>query len=133
MADWDDLRRAGYLRGSPADPTGAPYRIESGRVTLDRSVASEPAARAAAANTAMTALVVLVFALAGLMIGSFLNVCIYRLPRRESIAWPASHCTACNRPLAWFENMPVVELAGAARPVPDVRLAHLRRCIRWLS
>jgi len=35
VADWDDLRRAGYLRGSPQDPTGAPYRIESGRVTLD--------------------------------------------------------------------------------------------------
>ena len=56
----------------------------------------------------MTPLVVLVFALAGLMIGSFLNVCIYRLPRRESIVWPASHCTSCNRPLAWFENVPVV-------------------------
>ena len=56
----------------------------------------------------MTAFVVFVFALAGLMIGSFLNVCIYRLPKRESIAWPASHCTACNRPLAWFENIPVL-------------------------
>ena len=56
----------------------------------------------------MTPLVVPVFALAGLMIGSFLNVCIYRLPRRESIVWPASHCTSCNRPLAWFENVPVI-------------------------
>jgi leader peptidase (prepilin peptidase) / N-methyltransferase len=56
----------------------------------------------------MTPFVVLVFALAGLMIGSFLNVCIYRLPRRESIVWPASHCTSCNRPLAWFENVPVL-------------------------
>jgi leader peptidase (prepilin peptidase)/N-methyltransferase len=56
----------------------------------------------------MTPLVVLVFALAGLMIGSFLNVCIYRLPRRESIVWPASHCTSCHRPLAWFENVPVI-------------------------
>jgi leader peptidase (prepilin peptidase)/N-methyltransferase len=56
----------------------------------------------------MTPVVVLVFALAGLMIGSFLNVCIYRLPRRESIVWPASRCTSCNRPLAWFENVPVI-------------------------
>ena len=48
------------------------------------------------------------FALVGLMIGSFLNVCIYRLPRRESIVWPASHCTSCDRPLAWFENVPVI-------------------------
>jgi leader peptidase (prepilin peptidase)/N-methyltransferase len=56
----------------------------------------------------MTPLVVGAFALAGLMIGSFLNVCIYRLPRRESIVWPASHCTSCNRPLTWFENIPIV-------------------------
>ena len=56
----------------------------------------------------MTSVVVLAFALAGLMIGSFLNVCIYRLPRRESIIWPASHCTTCNRQLAWYENVPVL-------------------------
>jgi leader peptidase (prepilin peptidase)/N-methyltransferase len=56
----------------------------------------------------MTPLVIFAFALAGLMIGSFLNVCIYRLPRRESIVWPASHCTTCNRQLAWYENVPVV-------------------------
>ena len=43
----------------------------------------------------------------GLAVGSFLNVCIYRLPLRESLMWPASHCTSCNRPLAWFENIPV--------------------------
>jgi leader peptidase (prepilin peptidase)/N-methyltransferase len=44
----------------------------------------------------------------GLIVGSFLNVCIYRLPRRESLAFPASHCTACGRSLRWFENVPVV-------------------------
>lgn len=49
----------------------------------------------------------LFFAALGLVVGSFLNVCIYRLPRRESIAWPPSHCTACNRRLRWFENIPV--------------------------
>jgi leader peptidase (prepilin peptidase) / N-methyltransferase len=55
-----------------------------------------------------TTVVMLAFALAGLVVGSFLNVCIYRIPRRESLAWPASHCTACNRPLSWFENVPIV-------------------------
>ncbi len=49
-----------------------------------------------------------VFALAGLVVGSFLNVCIYRLPRGESVVWPGSRCTACGRQLAWFENIPVV-------------------------
>ena len=44
----------------------------------------------------------------GLCVGSFLNVCIYRLPRRESLMWPGSHCTTCNRTLSWYENVPVV-------------------------
>ncbi len=44
----------------------------------------------------------------GLVVGSFLNVCIYRLPRRESISWPGSRCTACNRTLSWYENVPIV-------------------------
>ena len=43
----------------------------------------------------------------GLLIGSFLNVCIYRLPRDQSIVWPASRCTTCGRELAWYENIPV--------------------------
>ena len=45
--------------------------------------------------------------LLGLVIGSFLNVCIYRVPRRESVTWPGSRCTACQRPLAWYENVPL--------------------------
>jgi hypothetical protein len=36
-ADWSDLRAAGYLKGTPIDPTGTPYRLEAGVVTLDRS------------------------------------------------------------------------------------------------
>ena len=44
----------------------------------------------------------------GLIVGSFLNVCIYRLPRRESVNWPGSHCTSCNRSLSWYENIPLV-------------------------
>lgn len=46
--------------------------------------------------------------LLGLIVGSFLNVCIYRLPRRESVNWPGSHCTVCNRPLSWYENVPII-------------------------
>lgn len=46
--------------------------------------------------------------LLGLLVGSFLNVCIYRLPRGESVVWPGSRCPACGRALAWFENVPVV-------------------------
>jgi leader peptidase (prepilin peptidase) / N-methyltransferase len=46
--------------------------------------------------------------LVGAVIGSFLNVCIYRLPLGKSIVWPASACESCGRELAWFENLPVI-------------------------
>jgi leader peptidase (prepilin peptidase)/N-methyltransferase len=49
----------------------------------------------------------ILFGAFGLIVGSFLNVCIYRLPRRESVNFPASHCTSCNRPLSWYENVPL--------------------------
>ncbi len=48
----------------------------------------------------------------GLAVGSFLNVCIFRLPRGESLLWPASHCTTCGRKLAWYENVPIVAWAA---------------------
>jgi leader peptidase (prepilin peptidase) / N-methyltransferase len=59
----------------------------------------------------------LVFAaILGSTIGSFLNVCIYRLPRRESIVWPRSSCPHCRRELAWYENLPILSyLALRAR------------------
>jgi leader peptidase (prepilin peptidase)/N-methyltransferase len=56
----------------------------------------------------MDTLIILFMLFCGLAFGSFLNVCIHRLPRRESLMLPASHCTTCNRPLAWFENIPLV-------------------------
>jgi leader peptidase (prepilin peptidase)/N-methyltransferase len=44
----------------------------------------------------------------GAVIGSFLNVCIYRLPDGESVVFPASHCRACTRVLSWYENVPLL-------------------------
>ena len=63
-------------------------------------------------------LVAVVFAAFGLVIGSFLNVCIYRLPLKQSIVWPASRCAKCQRELAWYENVPVaawLALGGKCR------------------
>ncbi len=48
------------------------------------------------------------YTLFGLIIGSFLNVCIYRIPRRESIAFPGSHCPGCSRPIRPIDNIPVL-------------------------
>ena len=44
----------------------------------------------------------------GAMLGSFLNVCVYRLPRGESVILPGSHCPGCGKPIAWYDNIPVV-------------------------
>jgi leader peptidase (prepilin peptidase)/N-methyltransferase len=44
----------------------------------------------------------------GAIIGSFLNVCIYRVPRNESIVRPASRCTSCGRPVRFYDNIPVL-------------------------
>ena len=53
------------------------------------------------------ATLVLVTAL-GLIVGSFLNVCIHRLPLRQSLAWPPSHCPHCQSPVRPYDNIPVV-------------------------
>ncbi len=44
----------------------------------------------------------------GLALGSFLNVCIVRVPRGESIVWPGSRCVACGHAVRWFDNVPVL-------------------------
>lgn len=54
----------------------------------------------------------------GLLIGSFLNVCIYRIPKKESIVFPASHCPNCNHALKWYDLFPVfsyIFLGGKCR------------------
>ena len=43
----------------------------------------------------------------GMLIGSFLNVVIYRIPKGESIVFPSSHCTKCNQKLKWYHNIPL--------------------------
>jgi leader peptidase (prepilin peptidase)/N-methyltransferase len=63
----------------------------------------------------MELLVALVF---GLVIGSFLNVCIARLPQGMSVSKPRSHCPKCKKQIAWYDNVPVLSyliLGGRCR------------------
>lgn len=54
----------------------------------------------------------------GAIIGSFLNVCIYRLPKGRSVIFPGSHCPNCSAQIHWYDNIPILAyifLGGKAR------------------
>ncbi|MGC9995704.1 MAG: prepilin peptidase [Terriglobia bacterium] len=53
-------------------------------------------------------MVYFVITLFGLLFGSFLNVCIVRLPRKQSILLPRSHCPLCKHTIRWYDNIPLV-------------------------
>jgi len=48
------------------------------------------------------------FFILGAVIGSFLNVCIYRLPRKESIVYPGSCCPVCSHKIPFYQNIPII-------------------------
>jgi leader peptidase (prepilin peptidase) / N-methyltransferase len=85
-------------------------------------------------------------AIVGLIVGSFLNVCIYRVPRRESIAWPSSRCPRCGTPIRWADNIPVISwllLRGRCRhcrtvislryPIVEIATALMMVTVVWLT
>jgi leader peptidase (prepilin peptidase)/N-methyltransferase len=53
-----------------------------------------------------------ILAMLGLAVGSFLNVCVYRIPRGQSLTLPPSRCPACEYQLRWFDNIPVASYAA---------------------
>ncbi|MBC8282511.1 MAG: prepilin peptidase [Nitrospinae bacterium] len=69
-------------------------------------------------NTIPYPLITTAIFILGLSIGSFANVCIHRLPKKESVVFPVSHCTACSAPVRPFDNIPVISyliLGGKCR------------------
>ena len=53
----------------------------------------------------------IVIAIVGLCVGSFLNVVIARLPEGRSIVYPSSACPRCGTPIAWYDNLPLLSYA----------------------
>jgi len=77
----------------------------------------------------------------GIVIGSFLNVCIYRIPKRENIAIVRSHCMTCNHQLKWYDNIPLfswlILLRGRCRyckaPIsPQYPIIEASNGVLWL-
>ena len=77
-------------------------------------------------------------ALTGLAAGSFVNVCVHRLPRGESLSYPPSACPICTHPIRWRDNIPVLswlllrgqcrdcgERISAAYPLTEIAAAAL--------
>lgn len=73
------------------------------------------------------AFIVAVVAIFGAVIGSFLNVVIHRVPREESIAFPASHCPNCDTAIKPYDNIPVISWAVLLRG----RCRSCRAPISW--
>ncbi len=71
----------------------------------------------------LDALIALLF---GLVVGSFLNVCIYRMPRDLSVVKPRSFCPHCEHPIAWYDNVPVLSFA-----LLRARCRHCAKPIAW--
>lgn len=77
----------------------------------------------------------------GLCVGSFLNVLIWRLPRGENIAKPASHCPKCGYVLKWYDNIPVLSyclLRGRCRNCGErisfrYTAVEILNCLLWLA
>jgi leader peptidase (prepilin peptidase)/N-methyltransferase len=93
-----------------------------------------------AVKAAQPVIEVFVF-LFGLLFGSFLNVCIYRLPRDKSVVWPGSACPGCGHPVRWYDNIPVVSwivLGGRCRDCktrisPRYLLIELANAVLFLA
>ena len=113
------------LPGDPAWKTDL-VTIAIGRVSRASARETRSGVARRLASTVVTALVAAISGVYGLVIGSFLNVVIWRVPRKESIVKPPSHCPACDTKIAQPRQHPGRLVALAPRPVPQLRRPRSR-------
>lgn len=90
-------------------------------------------------KTILIPIYIIIF-LYGIVVGSFLNVCIYRIPKKENIAIIRSHCMTCNYQLQWYDNIPLfswIILGGKCRkckaPIsPQYPIVEASNGVLWL-
>ena len=91
-------------------------------------------------ETYFTVVAYIMASVVGLCVGSFLNVVIYRLPNKMSMAFPPSHCTSCDYTLKWYDNIPVLSyimLGGKCRGCksrisPRYMLVEIFNALLWV-
>ncbi len=76
-------------------------------------------------NTLYILYSIIIFAF-GLVFGSLANVCIYRIPRDESVILPGSHCPNCNKPIKWYDNIPLISFLALG-----TRCRYCKTKISW--
>src|SRR6266850_6344891 len=106
---------AGFLlaRGLPRWLARSGHRLHGGSLCFPQGVS-------------YTSLMELAFALFfGLVVGSFLNVCILRLPKGISISTPRSHCPQCKKLIPWYDNVPILSYV--------ILRGKCRRCSKKIS
>jgi leader peptidase (prepilin peptidase) / N-methyltransferase len=80
--------------------------LEAGHNGRELRLSRDPAV--SSSDPDLAAFVAAVAGAFGLVLGSFLNVVLYRVPRGKSIVRPGSACPSCGTPIKWFDNVPVV-------------------------
>ncbi len=114
-------RMPGCCPAVPVDPLRVPYVYDPATHRVSLSPRSPLATAAGRPGPPVTTTELVLLGVFGLMIGSFLNVCISRLPAGESVVDAAAHIVdRAATPIRAFDNVPVRELPGARRPMPVV-------------
>ncbi len=73
--------------------------------------------------------------LVGIVFGSFLNVCIVRIPEEKSVVGPRSHCPHCNTLIAWYDNIPLLSfliLRAKCRKCKN-KISYLYPFVEWIT